>query len=97
MTESLIVMTQDRLGEGTLYAVDTDAMSVRQVRTFSPYRWNETDEMAPESVPATDKNPNDASDFLPSIAVTQGYCPGVGGCIIRVTRTGQIEYAPIGT
>lgn len=97
MSESLIVMTQDRLGEGTLYAVDPDAKSVRQVRTFSPFHWTETDEMAPETRPATDRDPANNPDFLPSIAVIQGYCPGVGGCIIRVTRTGQIEYAPIGT
>ena len=86
------VMTQNRLGEGMLYTVDPSTGIVSFDRSFSQYGWNDACEQRPSADPATDENPDGRSDFQPVVAVTQGYCPGVGMCIFRVTDAGQLEY-----
>lgn len=100
MTEpdlAIIAMTEDRLEEGMAYAIDIDTGEVVQNRTYSEDKWVNVCEQTPSTNPATLENPDDRSDFMPILAVARGYCPGVGLCIIRATRTGQIEYEPLGT
>lgn len=92
-----IAVSEDRLGEGMTYRLDGVAKTVVPDRSLSPYDLVDICEHSPDKYPATEKNIYNKSDFLPALAVVLGYCPGVGLCIIRATRTGQIEYEPLGT
>lgn len=91
------ILTLDRLGEGAYYEIDISSGVITPNRSFSSYQLRDICERTPSQNPATLENPDDRSDFTPSVAVTNGYCPSQGLAIIRATRTGQIEYDIIGS
>jgi hypothetical protein len=83
--------TKDRLGEGTLYSLDSETGQITKDRVFSPYVLKDLCEQEEANVPATLKNALDVSDFTPSVAIARGHCPDGSQHIIRSNITGQIE------